>query len=129
MTCICGITSFDDFTFSFKDNTIFVFHEGKNIGSVHHNTQNLPWICEYNASKKCLQQIKEWSKYCKDQCYHDHYDEHDDYCEFPKELEKIISCDPNINTYKNIISWYGRGGLASALIEFKKCWNLLKDIN
>ncbi|QGR54345.1 hypothetical protein [Moumouvirus maliensis] len=134
MTCPCGITSFDDFTFSFKDNTIFVLHKDKQIGSVQQDNQNLPWICEYNASKKCLDQIKQWSEYCNDQCYRDYsersvYYEHTEYCKFPTELIKIISHDPDINVSEKIISWYSEGGLTSALIELKKCWSLLKDIN
>ncbi|AGC02378.1 hypothetical protein H012_gp070 [Acanthamoeba polyphaga moumouvirus] len=131
-----NIITFEDFTFGFEENTIFAFHQGKKIGSVHQDTRSLLWVCEYNASKACFNQVKQWAKYCKDQCYHDYgerfiHHDHTNHCEFPEKLIKIISHDPNMDKYKHTITWtsYKKGGLTSALDELKQCWILLKDIN
>nr|WBF70259.1 hypothetical protein [Megavirus caiporensis] len=122
-----NIIVFDDFTFGFDKNIIYVFTQGKKIGSVCQNQRSLLWTCECHLSESYFNQIREQIKYCKDMCDHESFDnkpKHCDQCQVPKELDKILLSNIVIDKHNFVISWtcYKTGGLTSALSQLKNFW-------
>ncbi|AZL89654.1 hypothetical protein QKC54_gp0990 [Megavirus baoshan] len=124
-----NIIIFDDFTFGFEKNIIYVYSQGKKIGSVCQNQRSLLWICEYHLSESQFNQAKQWIKYCKDECDYESFDNrpiHCHQCTVPKELDKILLSNLVMDKQNFVISWtcYKTGGLTSALSQLKDFWIL-----
>ncbi|AEQ33303.1 hypothetical protein [Acanthamoeba polyphaga mimivirus] len=122
-----NIIVFDNFTFGFEKNIIYVYSQGEKIGSVCQNQRSLLWTCECHLSESHFNQAKQWIKYCKNTCDYESFGNrpiHCRQCLVSKELEKILLSDPKMDKQNFTIYWtcYSVGGLTSALSQLRDFW-------
>ncbi|ANB51083.1 hypothetical protein [Powai lake megavirus] len=127
MTTDSNIIVFDDFTFGFDKNVIYMYSRGEKIGSVCQNQRSLLWTCECHLSESHFNQIRQYIKYCKNMCDYESFDNrpiHCHQCSVPKELDKILLSNLVTNKQNFVISWtcYKTGGLTSALSQLRDFW-------